>query len=322
MTLALVLACAEDTLLLGAHQVLELPTEGVSDIADPHVVLNEGVYHLFATNDKSTQGLWTSEDLVAWTNEGAVWQPEPASWADQGEVWAPSVHPGQKDGEEGWYLVYTSGLRIGLAWSDSLAGPYQEVLDHPLVGGGYGGVGDGQDVSEDFLDPLNFAEFSIDAFVFEHEGERILYCTRYSPLSQLIAIPLTGWTETGEPTVVSEPESGGWDFPVNEGPWLLARDGLIHMSFSGNRAESADYAVGAAWASSPWGPFERDPDNPVLESKAEIWGPGHHALVEAPDGRTLIFYHSKVSAQEGFERRIRYAFVEWEGQRMRVVPAL
>jgi GH43 family beta-xylosidase len=309
------------------HQPLDLPMGNhgaeVNDLADPHVLFDDGRWYLYPTHTKHDLEVWTSEDLVTWTWGGVIWSPTPGSWNDQGEVWAPSIHPA----DDGWYLYYTAGLRIGVAWSADPGGPFVDVRETPLIGGGHGGVGDGEDYDpDDFTHPFNFEEFSIDAFVLEGaEGQDeglTLYCTSYSPASRLIAVPLSDPTTVAgdAPTVVLTPDATTWEGAVTEGPWLLERDGQVHMMYSGNYAETQNYGMGAAVAPGPLGPFERYTENPLLEADPAdgLWGPGHHAVAPGPEGalsegQMLMFYHAKNAPASAWNRHIRLGGVAWSG---------
>ncbi len=343
MTLLLLLACTKpgpetDPLAALWHQPLALDRSNhagdVDDLADPHPLYVDGTWYLFPTHSKRDLEVWTSTDLVTWAWGGVVWEPTPGTWNDDGEVWAPSIHPG--DG--GWYMYYTAGLRIGVAWSAEPGGPYEDVLDEPLVGGGHGGVGDGVDANPtDFIDPLNFEEFSIDAFLldgdamedparFGMDGRKLLFCTSYSTLSRLVAVELSSFTTTAAaaPTVVLAPESDTWEGFVNEGPWIVENDGELHLMYSGNDARTERYGMGVAVANDPLGPYTRYADNPLLaeHADADVWGPGHHGLAPGPDGRTLIFYHAKNTPEAAWNRHLRVATVEWGEAGMRIAPPL
>ena len=87
--------------------------------------------------------------------------------------------------------------------------------------------------------------------------------------------------------------------------WLITYADLITNHF----AQTVKYALGVAHADAPGGPFERYPDNPILETKVEagIYGPGHHSVVQGAREDLLIFYHTKASEEVEWNRRIRYA---------------
>ena len=85
----------------------------------------------------------------------------------------------------------------------------------------------------------------------------------------------------------------------------MEREGRFCYLYSGNFANTENYGVGAAWSDSPFGPFERQSDNPILHKSidpaAGFWGPGHHSVVEGAYNDILMFYHTKVSREKGFE---------------------
>jgi GH43 family beta-xylosidase len=80
---------------------------------------------------------------------------------------------------------------------------------------------------------------------------------------------------------------------IIEGPWVLKRNNVYYLMYSGNATSSVDYAVGYATAVSPLGPFSKYAGNPVLAKGGGVLGPGHNSVVEAPDGSLVIVYHQK-----------------------------
>ncbi len=309
------------------HTVLDVPAgpdiEGVVDIADPHVIRVGDTWYLYATNSKRTLPVWASTDLRRWEERGVAWQPTEGTWNARGEAWAPHVQVG----DDGFYLYYTADKQIGVACSATPEGPFEELYDHPLVGGGFGGVGDGVFEYRDTAAPdWDFEEFSIDAFVLAAaDGSLTMYATSYTPLSTLVAMPMADLRTVvpEDKVVVLEPDVQSWELHVVEAPWATEVDGRVVLTYSGNGADRPDYALGAAVADGPLGPFERVEGNPFLVADADkaFYGPGHHSLAPGYCGDTLLFYHTKVSASLGFERRLRYAPLTFEGARP-VVPAL
>ena len=108
----------------------------------------------------------------------------------------------------------------------------------------------------------------------------------------------------GEPIQLMEPE--GWEINdqlgVVEGAWMLKRDGIYYLMYSGNKYQTEDYAVGYATSASPLGPFVRYPGNPIMSKADGVIGPGHHSVVEAPDGTLAIVYHQKRTPDESDNR--------------------
>ncbi len=266
---------------------LELPGAGWP--ADPAVIEVDGAYYLYPTNLGNSLDCWTSTDLETWNYEGVIWGPAPAgSWNDSG-LWAPDVfeHEGR------FYLYYTANEKIGLAQADNPLGPFEDVYDHPFIGGGYGGV------------PFN----SIDAHVFrDTDGSLYLYATGYNPITFLRVFPLN------DPVTLS----GGWEFVfsanpftwegfVAEGPWMILHEGVYYLMYSGNGANLPLYAIGYATADNPMGPFTKYQRNPILRNNwdREFFGPGHNSLTVGPDGELWMFYHTKIDGQVDWQRRLR-----------------
>jgi beta-xylosidase len=282
----------------------------------------DGAWFLYATQTKRDLHVWVSDDLAHWRREGPVWQPMPGAWNAAHQVWAPHVEATP----DGYFMYYTADMKIGVARADSPTGPFVDVLDAPLVGGGHGGVGDGvylyektgdeYDKTAAFL--LDYQEYAIDAFVLARPGnQRLLYFSAYTPLSTIHAVPMKDWTalEDVAPAPVLAPDPATWEGVVCEGVFVLEHGGRFHLMYSGNGADTIDYGVGVAVADSPLGPFERYAENPILHASpaASFLGPGHHGIVEGASGDLLMFYHSKVSDAKGFDRRIRYAPVAFDG---------
>ena len=298
---------AATPLAYAPHTELAIPADG--ELADPHVIKVGATWHLYATSTKDRLEVWQSEDLRVWRPGGTVWEPTPGTWNAEGEVWAPHVEVA----EDGYYLYYSAAMRVGVALSGSPLGPFVELYDHPLVGGGYGGVGDGV-LAHGW--PLDLDDYAIDAFVLRRaDGSLFLYFAAYSPLSCICASRLLDYaTLADEPPVrVLCPDPAGWEGLIVEGPWIVEHEGAIHLTFSGNQADTSSYGLGGARSEGPLGPFERYPDNPLLRTDAEagIFGPGHHSLVEGAHGDLLLFYHTQRTAKQGWDRRIRYAPVSF-----------
>jgi hypothetical protein len=58
--------------------------------------------------------------------------------------------------------------------------------------------------------------------------------------------------------------------------------------------------VGYATASDPLGPFEKSPNNPVLQRKAgnagEVTGTGHNMVLTLPNKQRLCVYHGRTDS--------------------------
>lgn len=314
-----------------AHQKLALPAKG--EIGDPHVIKVDGRWYLYPSQDQVRPAglqVWVSDDLVTWQDRGLVWQPTPGSWnvapdkplsigADCG-YWAPSVHRAD-DGY--FYLYYAAHCRIGVARARTPLGPFTDLLDHPLIGGGYGGVGaGGTGTSAD-----DFGELAIDPFLLDDPTEGlILYFVAYTPISNIYAVRLSDHsTVSGEKKLVLAPRVSSWESAVVEGVWVEPVGAEYHLMYSGNFVRTVDYAIGAARGATPFGPFERYSAAPILAtSKAwGIYGPGHHSVVEGKLGDRLIVYHSHDNSGSDPPRSARLASLCVDSQgRLAVLPSV
>jgi hypothetical protein len=139
---------------------------------------------------------------------------------------------------------------------------------------------------------------AIDAHLFEDaDGSFYLYYANlaggFKILVQPMADPLTMEGEAREVIRPTEPwEKGG--FPVTEAPFMLKREGIYYLMYSGSPADSAEYGIGYATAETPMGPFVKHPGNPIAKRSGNVLGPGHHSVVDAPDGKLWMVYHQKL----------------------------
>lgn len=246
--------------------------------ADPHVIRHEGRYYLYPTTDGKGYDVFVSDDLVHW-------EQKPKCFTDpRGGAWAPDVFHHQ-NGDSKFYLYYTvnrpsGGKQIGVAVAEGPLGP--------------------------FNDRGNLVDRSIDAHLFRDEdGALYLYYVEieggFKIKVQPMADPLT---KKGEPTEVIRP-TAAWERKkgaVTEGPWMLKRNGLYHLMYSGSGADGPDYGIGYATAKSPLGPFTKYAGNPIARRGSGVFGPGHHSVVTAPDGRLWMAYHQQNSEKVGWQR--------------------
>ena len=101
-----------------------------------------------------------------------------------------------------------------------------------------------------------------------------------------------------QPTADWEKRSG----EVTEAPFLLKHKGTYYLMFSGSGADSPNYGVGYATSKSPTGPFVKYAGNPIAQRGGNVFGPGHHCVIEGPDGKLWMLYHQKQDAGQNWRR--------------------
>jgi arabinan endo-1,5-alpha-L-arabinosidase len=79
-----------------------------------------------------------------------------------------------------------------------------------------------------------------------------------------------------------------------EGAWLMQHDDWWYLMYSGDACcdEIAHYAVLVARSRSPFGPFERHPENPVVAENETFNAPGHNSVVVDDAGQEWLVYHA------------------------------
>jgi arabinan endo-1,5-alpha-L-arabinosidase len=271
------------------------------DAPDPTVIrAADGTFYAYTT--QSIYGaqlinipVLRSRDLVHWTYVRDA-LPAVPSWAvlDDRDSWAPHVlfHDGR-------YLMYFSEARakdgtmaIGVAASDDPAGPFRDAIGAPLLTG------------------PTFT--TIDPFVMEIEGDLWIYWGSAGDPIWAQQLSDDGLSTVGEQRLVfrrvfGEPYEG-----LIEGAWLTSYEGWWYLMYSGDACcdQEAHYAVNVARSRSPFGPFTRGPDNPILEANETFNAPGHNSVVVDDGGQHWMVYHAYVRPDFTF-RVMLIDRIEW-----------
>ena len=198
---------------------------------------------------------WQSDDLLHWTMMGEV-VPEDEF---PGLVpFAPEVVY-----ENGWFYMYTSphGLGHYVLRSNSPLGPFRKIT--PNIG------------------------HSIDFSIFiDDDGARYAY---WADDRGILGCRMTSPTEFGTPQYIGA-YLHGW----TEGPFVVKRDGLYHLTYTGNHFLSKGYRINGASAAHPLGPFTDYDHNPLaIRTEGAVVGLGHSSTVRGPDlVSDWMFYHN------------------------------
>lgn len=268
------------------------------DFPDPYVLRANGSWWAFSTQVGATKvPTLRSDDLLHWEPVGDALPREP-SWAVGGHRWAPSVL--QRDA--GFVLYSTTrhrrtGLQcISSAVSPLPQGPYIDNSEGPMVC---------QTARGGSIDPSPFVD---------HDGTPYLL---WKSEGTLDGEPTRVWSQrlrndglalVGAPRELLH-RALPWEFPIIEGPSMAAIDGRYHLLYSGNRWETAEYAVGHAVCDSPIGPCRRSTPAPVLASRSGAAGPGGQEFVRLPDGRHLLVHHAWDPTAIGYPQGMRMLHV-------------
>jgi beta-xylosidase len=228
---------------------------------------------------------FSSPDLVNWTKHERIVDTDAIKWAERA-MWAPCAV--EKDGK--YYLFFAANDiqpgqvgGIGVAVSDSPAGPFKDHIGRPLIDQHY-----------------NDAQ-PIDQFVFEHEGQWYIV---YGGWRRCNIAQLSDDFKSLEPfddgQMVREMTPDGYV----EGPVLFERNGTWYFMWSEGGWGGPNYQVAYAMADSIWGPWERV--GTVIEKQPELAnGAGHNSVLNVPgtDDWYLV-YHRRPADQTGRDARV------------------
>jgi arabinoxylan arabinofuranohydrolase len=205
--------------------------------ADPAPMVYKGTVYLYTSHDEDDATefkmlnwkLYTSTDMVNWTDHGAVASLATFPWAVQSnDAWAPQVI--ERNGK--FYLYVPISVPgwpknvIGVAVADSPFGPFKDALGHPLIDKALGNI-----------DPT----VSID-----DDGQAYLYWG--NPSLWYVKLNKDMISYSGDIVKVdSKPQN------YQEGPWFYKHGGKYYMAYA---SHCCPEGIGYAMSNSPTGPWE------------------------------------------------------------------
>jgi len=204
--------------------------------ADPAPLVHDGVVYLYTSHDEDdAEGfkmldwrLYTSVDMVNWTDRGAVASLATFPWAVQSnDAWAPQVI--ERGGKFYLYVPISVPGRpknvIAVAVSDNPAGPFKDALGRPLI-----------DKADGYFDPT---------VAIDDDGQAYLYWGNpnlwYVNLNKDM-VSYSGTIERIDPRLPD----------YQEGPWFYKRKNRYYMAYASTCCpEGIGYAMGDR-ATGPW----------------------------------------------------------------------
>ena len=252
-----------------------------SNFPDPMIVPDPaGGYWAVATNGNgSNVQTLRSSDLTSW-EQGPDALPELPDWTSPGKVWAPEV---EETANQGYLLYYTSigpdpAIQcVSVAVGSEPEGPYTDSSGRPLVC---------EEEQGGTIDAHPFTTAAGKRYLYwKNDGNRIGVDTWIS----VQRLDASGTELVGKPERLIKQDQP-WEGHLVEAPFVVEADGTFWLFYSANAFGSDAYAVGVAKATSPTGPFTKQPD-PVLVSNDVAAGPGHCSILTA-GGRRWMAYHA------------------------------
>lgn len=209
------------------------PLVQTSYTADPAPMVYNDTVYLYTTHDEDDADgfkmfdwlLYTSTDMVNWTDCGAVASLKDFKWnpRDNG-AWAEQVV--ERDGKFYMYCPI-HGNGIGVLVADTPYGPFKDPIGKPIVW---------QKEHWDDIDPTVLIDDDGQAYMYW--GNPDLYCVKLN--RDMIST-------SGE--IIKFPRIEDYQ----EGPWAWKHDGKYYMAFA---STCCPEGLGYAMSDSPMGPWE------------------------------------------------------------------
>lgn len=262
------------------NTVQQRPIISTKYTADPApLVYNDTVFLYTSHDEDDAMGfkmkdwlLYSSTDMVNWTEHGAVASLENFDWVpnDNG-AWA--VQCIERNGKFYLYCPMPGGVGIGVLVADSPYGPFKDPIGKPLVKN-----------SNHDIDPTIFIDD--DGEVYMYWGNPKVY---YVKLNEDM-ISYSGKINQ-EPTT---PEN------YQEGPWVWKRSDHYYLAYA---STCCPEGIGYAMADSPTGPWEYK--GMIVDASEKTRG-NHPGIIEYK-GKWYCFGHSgdllKKTTPKFYERR-------------------
>lgn len=256
--------------------------------ADPTARVFEGKLYLYPSHDipspierlkewfcMADYHVFSSENLVDWTDHGMILSQENVPWVDSESysMWAPDCV--YKDGKYYFYFPASpkgkKGFNVGVAIADKPYGPFKP-LPEPIKG--VGGI-----------DPC---------VLLDTDGQAYLY---WSGRGLNVAKLKDNMTElASEPVLVADVEDG-----FKEGPFAFKRNGKYYLTYPWvkDKTECLAYAM----SDNPMGPFEYK--GIIMEQSPTGCWTNHHSLVEYKGQWYLFYHHNDYSPEFDKNRSVR-----------------
>jgi hypothetical protein len=230
--------------------------------ADPAPLVHDGVVYLYTSHDEDDATgfkmldwrLYSSTDMVNWTDRGVVASLKTFPWAVQSnDAWAPQVI--ERGGKFYLYVpISVAGSPknvIAVAVADNPAGPFKDALGHPLIAPGNG-----------YFDPT----VSVD-----DDGQAYLYWG--NPNLWYVKLNKDMISYSGK---IQKIEPGISDY--QEGPWFYKRGKQYYMAFA---STCCSEGIGYAMSNRPTGAWTYK--GPIMDHNPAATG-NHPGIIDYKGG--------------------------------------
>lgn len=262
--------------------------------ADPAPMVYNGKLYLYTSHDEDNSSwfvmnnwkLYTTTDMVNWTDHGIVLSYSDFSWA-KGDAWAAQCI--ERDGKFYMYVPVIAKENnrpaIGVAVADSPYGPFYDPLGKPLAQTGHGDIDPSVFIDDDGQAYLYWG--NPNCYYVELNEDMISF------KNEIVHIPMTE-------EAFGKREGNVKDRPTlyEEAPWLYKRNDLYYLLWAGGPIPEH---LGYSTSKSPQGPWKNQGVLMPTEGKSFTNHPG---IIDYK-GKTYLFYHNgALPGGHGFNRSV------------------
>ncbi len=231
--------------------------------------------------------VFSSADMVNWTDHGVPLSLEDFSWAID-RAWASQCI--ERNGKFYWYICAQTdqnNMGIGVAVADSPTGPFKDAIGKPLI----------MTRSWSNIDPTAYVDDDGQAYLYW--GNANLYYVKLnrdmiSYSEEIVEVPQTVASFGGvrRPKATEDQSDGKPSAQPNkdmfvEGPWFYKRNGIYYQLFAGMEKgrECLSYSI----SGSPTGPWEYQ--GRIMVDQPTNSFTNHSGIVDFK-GNSYLFYHT------------------------------
>ena len=283
-------------LIIFITQIIKINAQKEIFFADVSIYSENGKYYLSGTRTGQPPGfkLLESENLIDWhkfdnSETEMLIGVSNKVYGDRG-FWAPQI---LKENNM-YYLTYTANEHIAIAKSSKLSGPFNQTR----------------------IEPIDSSRKNIDSYLFkDDDGKYYMYHVRFKKGNYIwvAEFDITSGKMKMETLKQCFTNTQQWEAislstinPIMEGPTVVKLKGIYYLFYSANDFRSIDYAVGYATANSPYGPWTKYENNPIIHrSIVKENGSGHGDLFFDKQNKPYYVYHVHNSSTKVNPRRTR-----------------
>ncbi|MFT7866605.1 MULTISPECIES: glycoside hydrolase family 43 protein [Amycolatopsis] len=259
--------------------------------ADPAPLVHDGRVYLYTGHDEDGSTyftmkdwrVWSSADMVNWTDHGSPMSLATFSWAKQ-DAWAGQAV--ERNGKFYWYVPVvnraTGRMAIGVGVADSPTGPFRDAIGRPLVENGE-------------IDPTVFIDDNGQAYLY-WGNPNLSYVrlnadmTSYSGGINQIPLTTAGFG--------TRPNGGNRPTLYEEGPWVYKRNGTYYNVFA---AKCCSEFIAYSTAPGPTGPWTYR--GTVMPTQGGSFT-NHPGIIDYKGGSYFFYHNGALPGGGGYTRSV------------------